>query len=97
MGTGNYALGLNFKGATPPSRGVAHRGRARRQSRALPAAAQADGSNGNGPYVDATPVDHRDHPDNGVSSQDGITNSRHIAILGSAAYQRYHHRLLRRQ
>ena len=34
MGTGRYALGLNFNGTDPADGGVAHRGGARRQSRA---------------------------------------------------------------
>ncbi len=84
MGTGNYALGLNFKGAAPPVEAS--------PIVAVPngnpnhcGSGQADGSNGNGPYVEATPVVTGITPDNGVSSQDGITNSPNIAILGSAA------------
>jgi Matrixin/Bacterial Ig-like domain len=84
MGTGKYALGLNFLGSTPPVEAspiVAEPNGNPEQS----GGGQADGSNGKGPYVDATPVITGITPDNGVSSQDGITNSPHIAILGSAA------------
>jgi hypothetical protein len=84
MGTGKYALGLNFLGSTPPVEAspiVAEPNGNPEQS----GGGQADGSNGKGPYVDATPVITGITPDNGVSSQDGITNSPSIAILGSAA------------
>jgi hypothetical protein len=83
MGTGRYALGLNFNGAAPPteaSRIVAvangnpqHTG-----------AGQADGASGDGPYVGANPVITGISPDNGVSSQDGVTNNPRISILGTA-------------
>jgi len=83
MGTGRYALGLSFKGSTSPTEAspiVAvpdgnpeHSG-----------GGQADGATGNGPYVGATPVVTGIALPNGVSRQDGISNSPNISILGSA-------------
>ncbi len=83
MGTGRYALGLNFKGATPPTEAS--------PLVALPngnpehaSGGQADGSNGNGPYIAANPVITGISPDNGISSQDGVTNNPRITINGTA-------------
>ncbi len=83
MGTGRYALGVNFNGKTPPTE-------------ASPIVTvpdgnplhtcpgQADGTNGKGPYVAANPVITGISPDNGVSSQDGVTNNPQISIQGTA-------------
>jgi hypothetical protein len=79
MGTGRYALGLNFHGTTPPTEtslvvakpngNPAHTG-----------SGQADGGYGIGGPVIAGIT-----PDNGVSSSDGVTNSSTISLYGSAA------------
>ncbi len=82
MGTGRYALGLNFKGTTPPTE----------PSPIVVEAAgtpehagdgQADGSSWLG-YGIGSPVIAGISPDNGVSSNDGITNSGSITLFGSA-------------
>jgi hypothetical protein len=82
MGTGNYALGLNFKGATPPIEAS--------PIVAEPAGSpehagdgQADGSSWIG-YGIGSPVIAGISPDNGVSSSDGITNTGSISLFGSA-------------
>ena len=83
MGTGRYALGLNFKGATPPTEAspivAVPNGNPQHAG-----GGQADGSDGYGTYGVASPVITGITPDNGVSSQDGITNNPRISILGSA-------------
>ena len=82
MGTGRYALGLNFKGTTPPTG-------------ASPVVAEADGTPehaGDGQADDSSwvgygigsPVIDGINPDNGVSSDDGVTNSPNISLFGSA-------------
>ncbi len=82
MGTGRYALGLNFKGTTPAveaSPSVA-------EPNGTPEHAgdgQADDSSSIG-YGIGSPVIIGITPDNGVSSSDGITNSPYIALFGSA-------------
>jgi Matrixin/Bacterial Ig-like domain len=82
MGTGNYALGLNFTGAAPPMKAspiVA-------EPAGTPEHAgdgQADGSSWIG-YGIGSPVIAGITPDNGVSSSDGITNSPYISLFGSA-------------
>jgi hypothetical protein len=83
MGTGRYAVGLNFNGATPPTEAspiVAVRAGNPQHA----GSGQADGANGNGPYVAAVPVITGISPDNGVSSQDGVTNNPRISINGTA-------------
>ena len=82
MGTGRYALGLSFKGTTP-------------STAASPIVAelngnpehagdgQADGSSWVG-YGIGSPVIAGISPDNGVSSEDGITNTGAISLYGSA-------------
>jgi Matrixin/Bacterial Ig-like domain len=82
MGTGRYALGVSFKGTTPPTEAspvvaeangnVEHAG-----------GGQADGSSWLG-YGIGSPVIAGITPDNGVSSADGITNSPYISLFGSA-------------
>jgi hypothetical protein len=82
MGTGRYALGVSFKGTTPPTEAspvvaeangnVEHAG-----------GGQADGSSWLG-YGIGSPVIAGITPDNGVSSADGITNSPFISLFGSA-------------
>ncbi len=82
MGTGRYALGLNFKGTTPPT-----------ESSPIVAApngnpthagdGQADGSSWIG-YGIGSPVIAGISPDNGISSMDGITNTGSISLFGSA-------------
>ena len=83
MGTGRYALGLTFTGATPPAEAspivAVPNGNPEHAS-----GGQADGANGNGPYTSANPVITGISPDNGVSSQDGVTNNPRISILGTA-------------
>ena len=82
MGTGRYALGLSFKGTTPPTEAspiVA-------EPNGSPEHAgdgQADGSSWLG-YGIGSPVIAAITPDNGVSSSDGVTNSPYISLLGSA-------------
>ena len=82
MGTGRYALGLSFKGTTPPTEAspiVA-------EPNGSPEHAgdgQADGSSWLG-YGIGSPVIAGITPDNGVSSSDGITNSPYISLFGSA-------------
>ena len=82
MGTGNYALGLSFKGTTPPSK-------------AAPNVAEPDGNpeqtgggqadnSGSFEYGIASPVISGITPDNGVSDQDGITNAPNISLFGAA-------------
>ena len=55
MGTGRYALGLNFKGATPPTEAspivAVPNGNPQHAG-----GGQADGADGNGPYGSANPV-----------------------------------------
>ena len=83
MGTGNYALGLNFKGATPPVEASLVKPIANgavKQS----GSGQADGMDGKSPYVGAVPTITGITPDTGVSTQDGITTNPNIAILGDA-------------
>ncbi len=83
MGTGRYALGLNFNGAAPPTEAspiVAEPNGNPQHA----GSGQADGSNGTGPYVSALPVITGISPDNGISSQDGITNTPNISIHGTA-------------
>jgi len=84
MGTGNYALGLNFQGAAPPVEASPIVAVANGNPQHC-GSGEADGSDGDGPYVEATPTITGITPDNGFSSQDGITNSPNIAILGQAA------------
>ncbi len=82
MGTGNYALGLNFKGNTPPTEPspvVAEPDRNPEQT----GGGQADGS-GSFEYGIASPVIAGITPDDGVSDQDGITNVPNISLFGSA-------------
>ena len=55
MGTGHYALGLNFKGTTPPTEASPIRRRAQRQSRAR-RRRQAPTPFGGGPYTGAAAV-----------------------------------------
>jgi Bacterial Ig-like domain/Matrixin len=82
MGTGRYALGLSFKGTTPPTAAspiVA-------EPNGTPEHAgdgQADGSSWAG-YGIGSPVIAGISPDNGVSSSDGITNTGSISLFGSA-------------
>ena len=83
MGTGDYALGLNFKGTTPPTGGIAHRGGAERQSPSTPAAARPT-TRAASSTASAAPSSSGITPDNGVSSRDGITNSPNISLFGSA-------------
>jgi hypothetical protein len=82
MGTGNYALGLSFRGTTPPTE-------------ASPIVAEPDGSpehtgggqadnSGSFEYGIASPVISGITPDNGVSDQDGITNVANISLFGKA-------------
>jgi Matrixin/Bacterial Ig-like domain len=80
MGTGNYALGLNFKGSTPPTE-------------ASPIVAEPDGNperlsegqaDNSFDYGIGSPVILGISPDNGVSSSDGITNTGSICVYGSA-------------
>ena len=81
MGTGDYALGLNFNGATPPTE-------------ASPIVAVPNGTpvhagggqadNSRDTYSSANPAIVGISPDNGVSSQDGITNNPRISISGTA-------------
>ena len=84
MGTGRYALGLNFKGAAPPTEAspivAVPNGNPQHAS-----GGQADGSDGNEPYGIANPVITGISPDNGVSSQDGVTNNPKISIFGHGA------------
>ena len=83
MGTGRYALGLNFKGATPPTEAspivAVPNGNPQHAS-----GGQADGADGKSPYASANPVITGISPDNGVSSQDGVTNNPRITIVGTA-------------
>jgi hypothetical protein len=82
MGTGRYALGLNFAGGAPPTEvsptqsvangGVLHSG-----------GGQADNT-WEDSYSSANPAIVGISPDNGVSSQDGITNNPRISINGTA-------------
>jgi hypothetical protein len=82
MGTGRYALGLSFKGASPPTElspivaepngNPQHAG-----------GGQADGSSWIG-YGIGSPVIAGITPDNGVSSSDAVTNSPYISLFGSA-------------
>ena len=82
MGTGRYALGLNFKGTAPPTEAspiVA-------EPNGSPEHAgdgQADDSSWSG-YGIGSPVITNISPDYGVSDDDGITNTGRISILGSA-------------
>jgi hypothetical protein len=82
MGTGDYALGLSFKGTAAPTKAspvVA-------EAAGTPEHAgdgQADGSSWLG-YGIGSPVIAGITPDNGVSSSDGITNSPYISLFGSA-------------
>ena len=82
MGTGRYALGLSFKGTTPPTEAspvVA-------EANGNPEHAgdgQADGSSWIG-YGIGSPVIAGITPDNGVSTSDGVTNSPYISLYGSA-------------
>ena len=84
MGTGRYALGLNFKGATPPTEAspivAVPNGNPQHTGDG-----QADGAH-DYPACTAvpTPVITGISPDNGVSSQDGVTNNARISILGTA-------------
>jgi predicted Zn-dependent protease len=82
MGTGRYALGLNFKGSTPPTEAspivVVSSGASEQAS-----GGQADGSSAIG-YGIGSPVIAGITPDNGVSSADGITNNGSFSVLGSA-------------
>ncbi len=82
MGTGAYALGLNFKGIAPPTQ-------------PSPIVASPDGypehtgggqadNSGMMEYGPATPVIIGISPDNGVSASDGVTNNPRISIQGSA-------------
>jgi hypothetical protein len=81
MGTGRYALGLNFNGATPPTE-------------ASPIVAVPNGNplNAGGGQADNSQDTYSStnsaivgiSPDNGVSSQDGITNNPRISISGTA-------------
>jgi hypothetical protein len=83
MGTGRYALGLNFNGATPPTEAspiVAVPNGSPQHS----GGGQADGATGHDGYASALPNITGITPDNGVSSQDGITNSPNISINGTA-------------
>jgi Matrixin/Bacterial Ig-like domain len=82
MGTGRYALGLSFKGTTPPfaTSPVVAEANGNPQHAG---SGQADGSSWLG-YGIGTPVIAGISPDNGVSSSDGITNSPNISLTGSA-------------
>ena len=84
-GDGQLCPGLEFQGSGPARKGVAHRGRSQRQSRSTPAADRPTVRTAMGPTSKPTPVITGIMPDNGVSSQDGITNNANIAILGTAA------------
>jgi hypothetical protein len=82
MGTGDYALGLNFKGSTPPTEAspiVAEPDGTPEHT----GGGQADGS-GSYEYGIASPVISGITPDNGVSSSDGITNAKNISLFGAA-------------
>ena len=82
MGTGRYALGLSFKGTTPPTEASP----AVAEANGNPEHAgdgQADGSSWLG-YGIGSPVIAGITPDNGVSSSDGVTNSEYISLFGSA-------------
>ena len=82
MGTGDYALGLNFKGAAPPlepspivavpNGNPLHSG-----------GGQANNSGSIG-FGIGNPVILGITPDNGSSSLDGITNNPNISVYGSA-------------
>jgi hypothetical protein len=83
MGTGRYALGLSFKGTTPPAEASPiigypdgtplHSG-----------GGEADGSPNDNAYVGAIPVISGISPDNGQSGSDGITDVNQISISGAA-------------
>ena len=82
MGTGRYALGLGFKGATP----AAETSPIKVSSNGSPVHAgdgQADDSSFAG-YGIGSPVIDGISPDNGVSDSDGVTNSPNISLSGSA-------------
>ncbi len=82
MNTGNYALGLSFNGTTPPTEPS--------PIVAIPNGNPLTGGGGEAyntnviEYGPANPVIHGITPDNGVSSQDGVTNNPRISVLGSA-------------
>jgi hypothetical protein len=82
MGTGRYALGLSFKGTTPPLEASPIVAEANGDPEHA-GSGQADGSSWLG-YGIGTPVIAGISPDNGVSSSDGITNSPYISLSGSA-------------
>ena len=84
MGTGNYALGLSFKGTAPPTE-------------ASPIIAHANGSPlhsgggmpnnplpSDGVLVNAAPTILGITPDTGANTSDGITNANRITISGVA-------------
>jgi hypothetical protein len=83
MGTGRYALRLNFNGSTPPTEPSSivavpdgnplHSG-----------GGEADGPTGAGPYVGAIPVISAIAPANGPVRSDGVTNCPNISLLGAA-------------
>jgi hypothetical protein len=83
MGTGRYALGLNFNGTAPPAAA----------SLVTPYAdgsplhsggGEADGSQNDNEYVGAVPVIGGISPDLGQSGSDGITNANQISVWGAA-------------
>ncbi len=82
MSTGRYALGLSFNGQAPPTE-------------PSPIVAVPDGypthvgggqayNTSTVEYNPANPVVQGITPDNGVSSQDGVTNNPRVSVLGSA-------------
>ncbi len=85
FGTGNYALGLSFKGSTPPAEAspiIAYANGQTLHSGGGSAQEQADpygGLTGGPPNILGI------SPDTGTSNSDGITNANRISILGVAA------------
>ena len=85
FGTGNYALGLSFKGSTPPAEAspiIAYANGQTLHSGGGSAQEQADpygGLTGGPPNILGI------SPDTGTSNSDGITNANRISIVGVAA------------
>jgi hypothetical protein len=84
MGTGNYALGLSFKGTAPPTEAspiIAYANGTRLQSGGgMPTNPQS----GDEILINAAPRIKAISPDTGASSSDGITNVNRITISGVA-------------
>jgi hypothetical protein len=80
MGTGRYALGLSFKGTAPPTEVSP----VIQEPDGTPERASSGQADNSFDYGIGSPVILGITPDNGVSSQDGITNTGSIGLFGSA-------------